>query len=103
MLSRIAPPAQRGTLIVVIYSANSCAALISTYGTGWIVDAAKPDVAAGFVTAIMLAGAVLLAGAAASLALLFPEETAARFARIGGAARGAAPHLTPSTATKATP
>jgi MFS family permease len=90
MLGNVAPAAQRGRLIVVIYSANACAALLSTYGTGWIVDAARPDVAAGFVSAIVLAGVVLLVGAAASFVLLFPEDTAARFARSLAARESAA-------------
>ena len=84
ILSTIAPPAQRGRLVVVIYSGNSIAALLSTYGTGWIVDAAKPDMAAGFAQAMTLAGLVLLGGAVSCLALVFPDETAARFRGIAG-------------------
>jgi MFS family permease len=102
MLGQIAPAAQRGKLIVVIYSANSCAALLSTYGTGWIVDAAKPDMAAGFVAAIILAGIVLLAGAAASFLMLFPEHTAARFARCLAATEASASSSRRSTVTEAT-
>ena len=79
MLANIAPPAQRGKLVVVIYSANSCAALLSTYGTGWIVGAAHAGKAAGFATAITLAGTVLLAGAAASFGTLFPDRSVGRF------------------------
>jgi len=82
ILSTISPPAQRGRLIVVIYSGNSIAALLSTYGTGWIVDGARPDMAMGFNHAMTLAGLVLLAGAVASLCLVYPDETAARFRRL---------------------
>lgn len=85
ILGAVAPPSQRGRLIVVIYSGNSVAALLSTYGTGWIVDLAKPDMATGFAHAMLLAGAVLLAGALASLLMLFPDQTAARFHSISKA------------------
>ena len=98
ILSAIAPPAQRGRLIVVIYSGNSIAALLSTYGTGWIVDAAKPDMAAGFRQAMTLAGLVLLGGAVSCLALVFPDETAARFRQLAGLPDPAHPQ-----ALKATP
>ena len=53
LLSTIAPPAQRGRLIVVIYSGNSAAALLSTYGTGWIVDQSRPNLALGFTHAMI--------------------------------------------------
>ena len=79
ILGLVAPPAQRGRLIVVIYSANALAGLVSTYGTGWIVGAAGADLPAGFAAAIALAGAMLIAGAAASLLLIFPDRSAARF------------------------
>ena len=83
ILGNIAPPAQRGRLIVVIYSANALAGLVSTYATGWIVDAVPASRPAGFAAAITLAGLVLIAGGIASLTMLFPDHTAARFAQAG--------------------
>jgi MFS family permease len=80
-LGNIAPAAQRGKLVVVIYSGNALAGLASTYATGWVVDAAKPDLATGFANGMTLAAAMLLIGAAASLTMMFPDRTAARFAR----------------------
>ena len=77
-LGNVAPVAQRGTLIVVIYSGNASAALFSTYLTGVLVEAG-PTTAQGFATAMTVAAAVLIAGAVASLALIFPERTILRF------------------------
>ena len=79
LLAAIAPPAQRGRLILVIYSANACAGLVSVYGTGWLVDAAQAGREAGFAHAIVLAGGVLLAGSVASFTMLFPDRSIARF------------------------
>jgi len=84
ILGSAAPAAERGKLIVVIYSANTASAFTSTYATGWIVDAAGPDRAGGFATAIIVAGLVLVVGAIASWLLIDPERTAARLARASG-------------------
>jgi len=81
ILSAVAPPVQRGKLVVVIYSANAIAGLISTYATGWIVDAAGVHRAAGFAHAIGLAGLLLLIGAVVSILMLFPERSISRLAR----------------------
>ena len=78
ILGNVAPPAQRGTLVVVIYSANALAALISNYVTGVAVGAAGADTASGFVNGMTIAAAALLIGAVASWLLVFPERTAAR-------------------------
>ncbi len=79
-LGNVAPASQRGRLIVVIYSGNASAALLSTYLTGVLVDAGA-NVPTGFGHAMTLAAVVLLGGAAASLALIHPDRTTARFAR----------------------
>ena len=81
ILGNVAPAAQRGTLVVVIYSANALAALVSNYVTGLAVGAAGADTPLGFTNGMTIAAAMLLAGAAASLVLVFPERTAARFER----------------------
>jgi len=81
ILSAVAPPVQRGKLVVVIYSANAIAGLISTYATGWIVDAAGVHRGAGFAHAIGLAGLLLLIGAVVSILMLFPERSISRLAR----------------------
>jgi MFS family permease len=81
LLGAIAPPAQRGVLIVVIYSANATSALLSNYLTGVVVDASGADVHQGFVNAMTMSGIALLIGALSCLLLIFPDRTAARFAR----------------------
>jgi MFS family permease len=79
-LAALAPPVQRGKLVVVIYSANALAALVSNAATGWVVGAgATPR--AGYANAMALAAAMLLVGAAASLLLMFPDRTRLRYAR----------------------
>jgi hypothetical protein len=81
LLGAISPPAQRGTLIVVIYSANASAALVSNYVTGAIVGAAGCNAPAGFAGAMTVSGLALLAGAATCMLMIFPERTSRRFAR----------------------
>jgi len=80
ILGAVAPQAQRGKLVVVIYSAASIAGLMSTYATGWIVDAAGAHRTAGYAHAISLAGLLLLIGAVVSVAMLFPERSISRLA-----------------------
>ncbi len=78
-LAAVAPAVQRGRLVVVIYSANAFAALVSNAATGWVVGrGATPQ--AGYANAMALAAAMLLVGAAACLLLMFPERTRARYA-----------------------
>ncbi len=79
-LAAVAPTVQRGKLVVVIYSANALAALVSNAATGWVIGmGVTPQ--AGYANAMALAAAMLLVGAAASLLLMFPERTRARYAR----------------------
>ena len=80
-LGAIAPAAQRGRLIVVIYSGNAASALISNALTGWIVGEAGPDVTLGYAHAMTFTAGILIIGAIAAFALIFPERTIARFAR----------------------
>lgn len=81
ILGAVAPSAQRGRLIVVIYSANAVSALASNAVTGRIVQGAGTDVPLGYTHAMMFTSAILLIGAIAAFALLFPDRTIARFAR----------------------
>ena len=77
-LAAVAPPAQRGKLVVVIYSANAFAALVSNAATGWVVgQGATPQ--SGYANAMALAAAMLLVGAAACLLLMFPDRTRQRY------------------------
>ena len=79
-LAAVAPAVQRGKLIVVIYSANALAALVSNAATGWVIGmGSSPQ--AGYANAMTLAATMLLVGAAACLLLMFPERTQARYAR----------------------
>jgi MFS family permease len=81
-LGAVAPAAQRGRLIVVIYSGNAASALVSNALTGWIVGEAGPNVALGYAHAMMFTAGILIVGAIAAFALIFPERTIARFAGI---------------------
>ena len=82
ILGAVAPPAQRGRLIVVIYSANAISGLVSNAATGWIVQAAGGNGPAGYADAMLFATAILVIGAVAAFAMLFPERTATRFAAL---------------------
>ncbi|TAU73784.1 MFS transporter [Rhizobium leguminosarum] len=82
-LGSVAPAAQRGRLIVVIYSANAISALASNAVTGMIVQAAGPDhVAAGYANAMLFTAGVLIIGAISAFALIFPDRTIERFGRM---------------------
>ena len=82
-LGSVAPAAQRGRLIVVIYSANAISALASNAVTGMIVQAAGPDhVAAGYANAMLFTAGILIIGAISAFALIFPDRTIERFGRM---------------------
>ncbi|CCE05561.1 putative Permease of the major facilitator superfamily [Bradyrhizobium sp. STM 3843] len=80
-LGAVAPAAQRGRLIVVIYSGNAASALISNALTGWIVGEAGANAPLGYAHAMTFTAGVLIAGAIAAFAMIFPERTIARFAK----------------------
>jgi hypothetical protein len=80
-LGTVAPAAQRGRLIVVIYSGNAASALISNALTGWIVGEAGANVTLGYAHAMTFTAGVLIVGAISAFALIFPERTIARFAK----------------------
>ncbi|MGA7807054.1 MFS transporter [Bradyrhizobium sp.] len=90
-LGAVAPAAQRGTLIVVIYSGNAASALVSNALTGWIVGEAGSEVGLGYAHAMTFAAGILIVGAAAAFALIFPERTLARFASTRATARASVP------------
>lgn len=79
-LGAVAPAAQRGRLIVVIYSGNAASALFSNALTGWIVGEAGSNSALGYAHAMTFTAGILIVGAVAAFALIFPERTIARFA-----------------------
>lgn len=79
-LGAIAPASQRGRLIVVIYSANAVSALASNAVTGWIVGAAGSDIPGGYAHAMLFTAGILLIGAVAAFALIFPDRSIQRFA-----------------------
>jgi MFS family permease len=82
-LGAIAPAAQRGKLIVVIYSANAISALASNALTGVIVQAAgKDNVPLGYAHAMLFTAGILIIGAVAAFALIFPDRTITRFGRL---------------------
>ncbi|MBX5155327.1 MFS transporter [Rhizobium lentis] len=82
-LGSVAPAAQRGRLIVVIYSANAISALASNAVTGMIVQAAGPDhVTAGYANAMLFTAGILITGAISAFALIFPDRTIERFGKM---------------------
>lgn len=82
-LGAVAPAAQRGKLIVVIYSANAISALASNAVTGMIVQSAGPDqLPLGYANAMMFTAAILIVGAISAFALIFPDRTIERFGRL---------------------
>jgi predicted MFS family arabinose efflux permease len=89
-LGAVAPALQRGRLIVVIYSGNAASALVSNALTGWIVGEAGPNVTLGYAHAMTFTSGILIVGAIAAFALIFPERTIARFAKIATTAPAAA-------------
>jgi predicted MFS family arabinose efflux permease len=90
-LGAVAPAAQRGRLIVVIYSGNAASALLSNALTGWIVGEAGANVTLGYAYAMTFTAGILIVGAVAAFALIFPERTIARFASTTTMAAMAAP------------
>lgn len=83
-LGAIAPAIQRGKLIIVIYSGNAASALVSNAVTGSIVQASGADVSGGYANAMLFTAGILLVGAIAAFALIFPERTLSRFSSIPG-------------------
>lgn len=96
-LGAVAPAAQRGRLIVVIYSGNAASALFSNALTGWIVGEAGSNSALGYAHAMTFTAGILIVGAVAAFALIFPERTIARFAKTSSAASSAT--ILPATST----
>jgi len=96
-LGAVAPAAQRGRLIVVIYSGNAVSALFSNALTGWIVGEAGSNSALGYAHAMTFTAGILIVGAVAAFALIFPERTIARFAKTSS--RSSSATIIPSTST----
>ena len=96
-LGAVAPAAQRGRLIVVIYSGNAVSALFSNALTGWIVGEAGSNSALGYAHAMTFTAGILIVGAVAAFALIFPERTIARFAKTSS--RSSSATILPATST----
>ncbi|MGX4771653.1 MFS transporter [Bradyrhizobium guangdongense] len=96
-LGAVAPAAQRGRLIVVIYSGNAASALFSNALTGWIVGEAGSNSALGYAHAMTFTAGILIVGAVAAFALIFPERTIARFAKTSSPSSSAT--VVPATST----
>jgi MFS family permease len=96
-LGAVAPAAQRGRLIVVIYSGNAASALFSNALTGWIVGEAGSNSALGYAHAMTFTAGILIVGAVAAFALIFPERTIARFAKTSSHSSSAT--ILPATST----
>jgi MFS family permease len=79
IVGEIAPAAQRGTALLVIYSIITLSALASPAVTGWIIEQAGAAPLAGYTQALWLTGAILVLGAVWALLGLNPERTRRRF------------------------
>ncbi len=96
-LGAVAAATQRGRLIVVIYSGNAASALFSNALTGWIVGEAGSNSALGYAHAMTFTAGILIVGAVAAFALIFPERTIARFAKTSSPSSSAT--ILPATST----
>jgi MFS family permease len=80
IVGEIAPAAQRGTALLVIYSVMTVSALFSPAVTGWVIEQAGIAPLVGYTHALWLTSAILAFGGIWAIAALDPERTRARFA-----------------------
>jgi MFS family permease len=89
IVGEIAPAAQRGTALLVIYSIMTISALISPAVTGWVIQHAGNVPLVGYRQALWLTSGILVFGALWAMFGLNPERTRARFSRGATQAIGA--------------
>jgi MFS family permease len=79
IVGEIAPAAQRGTALLVIYSIMTISALVSPAVTGWVIERAGAVPLIGYTQALWLTAGILVFGALWAMLGLNPERTRARF------------------------
>jgi MFS family permease len=80
IVSEVAPAQQRGNALLITYSLMTVTGLLSPIVTGWVVQAAGATPLVGYTNALLLTGAILVAGGIWSVLGINPEATRARFA-----------------------
>ncbi|WP_345349584.1 MFS transporter [Rhodococcus olei] len=91
MIGEITPVRQRAAVLATMTGLYTTAGLIAPYVTGRLVQAGGgADEAAGFNTAFVVAGVLMLAGGISAALFARPERDAARVRA------GSVPHLTPA-------
>ena len=80
IVGEVAPAAQRGTALLVVYSLMTVTGLLSPIVTGWIVQAAGATPLVGYSNALLLTGAILAVGGLWAILGINPQRSRARFA-----------------------
>lgn len=76
----IAPPAQRGPVLHVLFAGVTSIGFVAPIVFGWIVQSSAQQVV-GYSTAIQFSGALLLGAGLCGIALINPERSTRRLAR----------------------
>ncbi|MEU1131308.1 MFS transporter [Streptomyces sp. NPDC005900] len=75
--AEVVPPAQRGAVFGIVAGVGTLPGLVAPFLTGHLIDVADTP-AAGYTTAFLVAGAVMLTAGAFALAAIHPERDARR-------------------------
>ncbi|MFI6416104.1 MFS transporter [Streptomyces sp. NPDC050842] len=75
--AEVVPPAQRGAVFGIVAGIGTLPGLVAPFLTGHLIDAADTP-AAGYTTAFLVAGAVMLTAGAFALTAIRPERDARR-------------------------
>lgn len=75
--AEVVPPAQRGAVFGIVAGIGTLPGLVAPFLTGHLIDTADTP-AAGYTTAFLVTGAVMLAAGAFALAAIRPERDARR-------------------------
>ncbi|MFD9029709.1 MFS transporter [Streptomyces sp. NPDC059567] len=81
--AEVVPPAQRGAVFGIVAGVGTLPGLVAPFLTGHLIDAADTP-SAGYTTAFLTAGAVMLMAGAFALAAIRPERDARRLGLVGG-------------------
>ncbi|MFC9386754.1 MFS transporter [Streptomyces venezuelae] len=81
--AEVVPPAQRGAVFGIVAGVGTLPGLVAPFLTGHLIDTAQTP-AAGYTTAFVAAGAVMLTAGAFALTAIRPERDARRLAHEAG-------------------